>query len=156
MHGGNTTVKTRMLQEEEGKKDTMKRRKEKDDRFFFFFRAVNNTFLQIPQLRKHKCEKETTARATERERKEKQGWAQVRLCTLPGTLLNDTVTGYSILISYIDTYPLCDNKPCPVILHVVSSTHSSVLHMVPRTDPRRAARKRTPLIFCERGGHRSH
>lgn len=36
--------------------------------FFFFFRAVNNTFLQIPQLRKHKCEKETTARATEREK----------------------------------------------------------------------------------------
>lgn len=42
-----------------------------------------------------------------------------------GTLLNDTVIGYPILISYIDTYPLCDNKPCPVILHVVSSTHPS-------------------------------
>lgn len=41
--------------------------------FFFFFRAVNNTFLQIPQLRKHKCEKETTARATERENKNKDG-----------------------------------------------------------------------------------
>lgn len=69
MHGGNTTVKTRMLQEEEGKKDTMKRRREKGDMTGFFFRAVNNTFLQISQQRKHKCERETTARATERERK---------------------------------------------------------------------------------------
>lgn len=40
-----------------------------------FFIAVNNTFLQISQQRKHKCEgarereRETRARATERKRK---------------------------------------------------------------------------------------
>ena len=55
MHGGNTTVKTRMLQEE-GKKDTMKRRRRKRRRekgdMAFFVRAVNNTFLQISQQRK--------------------------------------------------------------------------------------------------------
>lgn len=45
-----------MLQGEKGKKDSMKRRREKDDKFFF--RAVNNTFLQISQQRKHKCERE--------------------------------------------------------------------------------------------------
>lgn len=40
------------------------------------------------------------------------------------TLLNDTVTEYSISISYIDTYPLCDKKTCPVILHVVKAART--------------------------------
>lgn len=77
-------------------------------------------------------ERETTARATERENKNRDGHRSAR-APPPGTLLNDTVIGYSILISYIDTYPLCDNKPCPVILHVVSSTLPFFLPVMPRS-----------------------
>ncbi len=62
-------MKTRMLQEEEGKKDTMKRRKGVTMTGFFFFGAVNNTFLQISQQRKHKCERERLRHAQQRERK---------------------------------------------------------------------------------------
>lgn len=104
-------MKTRMLQGEKGKKDSMKRRREKDDKFFF--RAVNNTFLQISQQRKHKCERERerdyVTRNRERENKNKNGHRCTR-APCQGTFLNDTVIGFSILISYIDTYPLCDNS----------------------------------------------
>lgn len=66
MHGGNTTVETRMLQEEEGKKDLMKRRRENGD-MTVFFSAVNNTFLQFSRLKKHKCERDYRTRNREKE-----------------------------------------------------------------------------------------
>lgn len=115
--------------EEEGRQEVM---------WSMFIRAVNNnTFLQLSQQRKKseiETEKgrekergrETTARTTERKRKQRQGWTQVRACNpLQWLSIKTLLLGKSMLISYIDTYPLCDFiiSWVPSILCVVSRTH---------------------------------
>lgn len=134
-------------------------REEKRVTWHFFFRAVNNTFLQISQQRKHKCkreigrerdrkrERETTARETEREKIKTRMGTGPRVHP-PGDFPKLHVIGYSILISYIDTYPLCDNKPCPVILYVVSCTHPSSSPCCPESDWSKIS-WRKPLIFLK-------
>lgn len=124
MHRGNNSETRMLLTRGKERHERRKRKGKGKGDMTFLFRSVNNTFLQISHQREINIwDRDYGTRNTEREREKRDGHRCARVPSpLQGTLLNDIVIGYSILISYIDTYPLCgdNNKPCLVILHVIS------------------------------------